>query len=257
MISSSLSRRGGSAKTMAASLARSSEPSGLRTDSPNSAATAASPADPGATASRASASESTSTAPCFASSRATSDLPEPIPPVSPTFTPRDHTQRATGNVCSSAPRWALVARGGRPSGRTRSSGRPNERENCWLMTIRRASLLVGHDGVRWERSHASWTGSRSPSSLSSWQLGAAENLHGRPRSGNRSDHTEAGSSRSGVKRHSASASSRQPFPTRHFVLARRNPGIAQAGPACLSTGRCRVLRTAVAARISPRSATFW
>jgi hypothetical protein len=78
-----------------------------------------------------------------------------------------------------------------------SCGRPNERENCWLMTICRTSLLVGHYGLRWERSHASWTGGRSPSSLSSWRPGAAENQHGRPRSGNRSDHAEAGSSHSG------------------------------------------------------------
>jgi len=45
----------------------------------------------------------------------------------------------------------------------------------------------------------------------------------------------------GVKRHSAGASSYRPFPTRDFVLAGRNPGIAQACPACLSIGRCRGL----------------
>jgi hypothetical protein len=44
-----------------------------------------------------------------------------------------------------------------------------------------------------------------------------------------------------AKRHSAGASSCRPFPTRHFVLARRDPGIAQACPACLSIGRCRGL----------------
>ena len=58
------------------------------------------------------------------------------------------------------------------------SGGPHERETCWLMTIRRTSLLAGHCGVRWERSHASWTGGRSPSSLSSWRPAAAENQHG-------------------------------------------------------------------------------
>ena len=41
----------------------------------------------------------------------------------------------------------------------------------------------------------------------------------------------------GVKRHSASASSCQPIPTRHFVLARRNPGI------CAGASRLPVHRT--------------
>ena len=108
------------------------------------------------------------------------------------------------------------------------------------MTTRRTSLLVGRDGVRWERSHAWWTGGRSPSSLSSWRPGAAENQHRPPRSGNRGDQTGSrpharGQASFGRRQHLPA------FPTRHFLLARRNPGIAQACPACLSIGRCRGL----------------
>jgi hypothetical protein len=59
-----------------------------------------------------------------------------------------------------------------------------------------------------------------------------------------------------AKRHSAGASSCRPFPTRHFVLARRDPGIAQACPACLSIGRCRGLASDGRRRISRRSANL-
>src|SRR4051812_21916545 len=77
-------RRSSSAKTIAPSFGRSSEPSGASTSAPTSATTAASPSVPGSTTSRAIRSASTRTAPYEASSRATSLLPAPIPPVRPT-----------------------------------------------------------------------------------------------------------------------------------------------------------------------------
>src|SRR4029453_10489635 len=77
-------RAAGSANTMLASASRSSSPPGARTSAPNRSITAACPGVPGATAWRASRSASKTTAPRFPSRRATVDLPDPIPPVSPT-----------------------------------------------------------------------------------------------------------------------------------------------------------------------------
>src|SRR4051794_22611778 len=77
-------RASGSSKTIRATASRSSDPSAARTVSPNASTTCCSPGVPGATTSRATASASTTTAPSAASRRATSLLPEPMPPVSPT-----------------------------------------------------------------------------------------------------------------------------------------------------------------------------
>src|SRR4051794_40227056 len=97
-----------SANTIAPSAGRSRVPSSVRTVSPNSCTTAASPGVPGSTTSRASWSASTITAPSSVRITATVLLPEATPPVSPTRI------RA---VCQ--PRWsgpAARAPGGRASG---------------------------------------------------------------------------------------------------------------------------------------------
>src|SRR5690606_34974984 len=73
-----------SAKTIEPSRARSRLPSSARTSSPKVSTTAASPGVPGATTSRAMRSASISTAPRSTSSRDTSLLPAPMPPVRPT-----------------------------------------------------------------------------------------------------------------------------------------------------------------------------
>src|SRR5579875_449415 len=80
----SLSRSAGSAKTSRPSRSRSSAPSAPSTPGPKAAAMRASPGVPGATTSLAATSASMMTAPRAASRRATSLLPDPIPPVSPT-----------------------------------------------------------------------------------------------------------------------------------------------------------------------------
>ncbi len=67
--------------------ARSSEPSASRISGPNSATSRSRPTVPCSTTSRAIESASTTTAPRAASIREASDLPDPIPPVSPTITP--------------------------------------------------------------------------------------------------------------------------------------------------------------------------
>ena len=73
-----------SPNTMAARAGRSSSPSGRRTPGPKRSAMAASTGRPGRCSSRVMASASTMTAPRAASSADTVDLPEPMPPVSPT-----------------------------------------------------------------------------------------------------------------------------------------------------------------------------
>ena len=75
----------GSEKTSEPSFGRSRAPSGVRTSAPNSSTIAASPGVPGSTTSRAILSASISTAPYETSSRDTSLLPAPNPPVRPTF----------------------------------------------------------------------------------------------------------------------------------------------------------------------------
>jgi len=74
----------GSANAMAASAGRSSEPSAAITCAPNRSANLASTGDPGCCTSRTTWSASTMTAPRAASAALTVDLPEPMPPVSPT-----------------------------------------------------------------------------------------------------------------------------------------------------------------------------
>ena len=84
----SFARRPGSAKTSWPRRSRSRRPSGRITSGPNTAAIWPSPGVPGSTTSRAATSASTIAAPCAASRRDTSLLPEPIPPVSPTRSTR-------------------------------------------------------------------------------------------------------------------------------------------------------------------------
>jgi hypothetical protein len=119
-------------------------------------------------------------------------------------------------------------------------GQPHERENCWLMTTRRTSLLVGRAGVWWERSHAWWTGGRSPSSLSSRRPGAAENQYRR-----RDQATAATTPRTGPRAQGqASFGRRKLLPAlsdKAFCARSERSGDSQACPACLSIGRCRGL----------------
>ena len=106
-------RASASSNTRAASADRSSVPSSVRIASPNSSTTARNPGVPGWTTSRAIWSESMSHAPHRPSWSATSDLPDPIPPVSPTlsigqcgrstYTPPESFSRNAAN-CSSLAR---------------------------------------------------------------------------------------------------------------------------------------------------------
>src|SRR5665647_585195 len=83
MASRSLRARG-SESTVSPSAARSREPSAASTASPKRSWMAARPTEPASTTSRANRSASMTTAPSFRNRCATVDLPEPIPPVSPT-----------------------------------------------------------------------------------------------------------------------------------------------------------------------------
>src|SRR5262249_54375840 len=74
----------GSRKAAAASAGRSSAPSASRIWPPKRSTRAARVGCPGSTTKRATSSASTTTAPCDRSRSATVDLPDPIPPVSPT-----------------------------------------------------------------------------------------------------------------------------------------------------------------------------
>src|SRR5665647_1551636 len=83
MASRSLRARG-SESTVSPSAARSREPSAASTASPKRSWMAARPTEPASTTSRANRSASMTTAPSSRNRCATVDLPEPIPPVSPT-----------------------------------------------------------------------------------------------------------------------------------------------------------------------------
>ena len=102
VIASSCLRVSSVTNARAASAARSSAPSGRRISGPNASTSAASAGVPGSTTSRAIASASTMTAPRSTSIRATVDLPDPIPPVSPTM--------STGRVYEPAPRTGRALR---------------------------------------------------------------------------------------------------------------------------------------------------
>ena len=93
-ISSRRARLRSSEKTRRPRALRSREPSGARIPSPNSATTAARPSLPGLTTSRATSSALVTTAPRSFSRAATVDLPEPMPPVSPTRRTRSVGRRA-------------------------------------------------------------------------------------------------------------------------------------------------------------------
>ncbi len=84
-IAFSAASRSGSANTIFPTFSRSMAPSGSSTSTPNSATTAARPGVPGSTTSRAILSASMIIAPRSSSRADTSLLPDPIPPVSPTF----------------------------------------------------------------------------------------------------------------------------------------------------------------------------
>jgi hypothetical protein len=113
------------------------------------------------------------------------------------------------------------------------------------------------DRVRWERSHASWTVGRSPSSLSLPRSGAAEHQHRRldPASAATPGRLAPGA---GAKRPSARAPScLSPF-DKAFRAPRRNRAAAQARSPCLSAGRGSGRESGGRRRrTSLRSATFW
>src|SRR5665647_2300382 len=94
VIASRSLRARASAKTIAPKAPRSREPSGVITTSPKRWRIAARPSESTATTSRASWSASMTTAPSSRNRCATVDLPEPIPPVSPTRSMRPTLARS-------------------------------------------------------------------------------------------------------------------------------------------------------------------
>ena len=95
VIASRARNASGSAKTIAARAARSNVPSARTTASPKRSRTRVRAALPGSTTSRATASASTTWAPSRCSCADTLDLPEPMPPVTPT---RSTSQRSTSRA---------------------------------------------------------------------------------------------------------------------------------------------------------------